>query len=161
MTINAEGAESTHVLDAAKKRCNYCGGTQFMISTTLDNFNDITGSDGADLSLTNAGAQDIQAEVLLCKQCGHEDTGLWYIIDVGAATAAAITMTNLVATVANGLAGCYAIPLAGTDVGKYYIISSNTAADPTVITVSVATNGDEDGYYIITNRLPVGLTAAS
>ena len=164
MTINAEGAESAIITDSVKKRCNYCGGTQFFVGTTMDNFNDITGSDEASLGITNVGSEDIQAEPLLCKQCGHQNVGFWMILDIATGAAgAAVTFTNLVSTVANNLAGFYAIYLdaAGTDTGKYYIVASNTAADPSVVTMTVATNNNELGYWLITNRLPVGFTAAS
>ena len=71
-------------------------------------------------------------------------------------------MTNLVqVTTANLLAGIYGIPCAGTDVGKYFIGLSNTAADPTVITWTVTPNADSDGIWVIQNWIPVGFTAAS
>ena len=163
MTIGAEGPESTLVQDSAKVRCDYCGGVEFMISTTLDNFNDVSqATTEAALLITNAGGKDIQAEVTLCSQCGHEQVSWWVIFDVGANTGAATTMTDLVqATTANLLAGMYMIPMVGTDVEKYFIVASNTAADPTVITTTVAPNDDSDGLWMITNRLPVGYTVAS
>ena len=66
-------------------------------------------------------------------------------------------MTDLVqATTANLMAGLYMIPMVGTDVEKYFIIATITAADPTVIKPTIAPNIDYDGLLMITNRLPVG-----
>ena len=47
------------------------------------------------------------------------------------------------------------------DTGLYYVIASNTAASPTVITMTIATNNDEAGMWTIQKYLPLGLTAAS
>ena len=164
MVLNAEGAESAIVTDSVKKRCDYCGGTQFFISTTFDNMNDVTGSDEASLGITNVGNEDIQAQPLLCKQCGHQNCGVVLIFDIASgAVGTAVTFTNLVSTVADNLEGWYAIYLdaAGTDTGKYYVVDSNTAANPSVLTMTIATNNNEAGYWCITNQLPVGFTAAS
>lgn len=162
-----EGIASALVKDTTKMVCSYCGGTSFMVSSTMDNPNDVAGdTEFAALLITNAGAQDIQGLVFLCSTCGHEQVHFWYLLDIVAGVAgAAFTMTNLVqATTANLLAGAYCIPLdaAGTDIGKYYIVSTNTAADPTVLTMTVASgDNSETGMMLITNLLPVGLTAAS
>ena len=158
-----EGIQSALVKDATKIACSYCGGTSFMLSSTMDDPNDVAGdTDFAALLITFASGTSCQGLVALCSECGHEQVPLWYMIDVGANTGAATTMTNLVqATTANLLAGLYLIPCVGTDIGKYFTITSNTAADPTVITTSVAPNDDSDGVYIITNILPLGFTAGS
>jgi ribosomal protein S27E len=156
------GVKSAHVTDATKIVCSNCGDTRFMLSSTIDDPNDITGdTEFAALLLTNAGFP-IFGLVALCENCGHEQCHYWHIMDVAASNGGALTMTHLVqATTANLMAGLYCFPLAGTDIGKYFTIATNTAADPTVITPTVAPNNDCDGYWVITNLLPVGLTAAS
>lgn len=160
---NVEGAVSPLVIDSEKYQCSHCNGVEFMISKTLDNFNDVKlATREAALLLTNAGGKDIQSLVGLCAQCGHEQVLWWIINDVGTTNAGAVTMTDLVqATTADLMVGLYMIPMVGSDVEKYFIIATNTAADPTVITPTVAPNNDSDGLWMITNRLPVGYTAAS
>ena len=161
---NAEGPVSTHVTDATKLQCPVCGGSKIYLSSLMDDGNDITTDTRfAALYVTITGG-NICGLVGLCVQCGKEWVPMWYILDIATgAAAAAVTMTNLDASVANGLTGAYAIYLdaAGTDTGLYYVVASNTAAPPTVITMTIATNNDEVGYWMITNILPLGLTAAS
>jgi len=160
--VTKEGSKSTHVLDAAKLSCPYCGGTKCMLTGTMDDPNDIIGDTVfAALLLTITGGS-FQGLVALCAQCGHEWVPLWYCFDVAASNGTTLTMTNLdQATTANLMAGLYLIPMVGTDVGKYFIVDTNTAATPTVITPTVAPNADGDGIWMITNILPLGLTAAS
>lgn len=160
--MNKEGTQSSHVKDSTKIACKYCGGVDTMLSSLMDDPNDITGdTDFAALLLSITGGS-FQGLVGLCSQCGHEWVPLWYCIDVGASDGTAVTMTNLdQATTANLMAGLYAIPCVGTDIGKYFTIATNTAAAPTVITPTIAPNIDSDGIWIITNILPFGLTAAS
>lgn len=167
MAILPEGAESVHVTDSAKYQCPYCDGVQFMISTTLDEADDITEDTvHADLLLTNAGNYDTLGLVVLCTQCGRESVPWWIMLDIctGVATKA-VTMTNMVqATTADLAEGLYAIPLDndGTDVGLYYIVATNTAADPTVLTMTIASADDsEKGFWLITNLAPTGWTAAT
>lgn len=166
MAIKAEGAKSAHVLDAAKYKCPYCGGVKFMISTTLDEADDIVQDTvHAALKLTNDGAYDTLGLVVLCVQCGHESVPWWLMFDIATGAAgAAVTMTNMVqATTADLAEGLYALYLdaAGTDTGLYYVVTTNTAADPTVLTMTIATNNDEAGFWCITNLAPTGWTAAS
>ena len=167
MAINAEGPESAHVVDSAKYKCPYCGGVKFMISETLDEADDITEDTvHAALLLTNAGAYDTLGLVALCCQCGHESVPWWIMLDIAAGVAgAAVTMTDMVqTTTANLAAGLYAIPLDndGTDIGKYFTVATNTAADPTVLTMTVASgDNSEVGFWLITNLAPTGWTAAS
>lgn len=160
--MNLEGQESSHVTDSAKLSCPYCGGTECQLTGLMDDPNDITQDTVfAALLLTISGGH-FHGLVALCSQCGHEWVPLWYCIDVAASDAGALTMTNLdQATTADLMAGLYLIPCVGTDVGKYFIVDTNTAAAPTVITPTVAPNADCDGIWIITNILPLGLTAAS
>ena len=167
MAIIASGAESVHVKDSTKIKCPRCQSCSVALSSLMDDPNDITeDEDFAALYVTNTAAgYGIQGFVGLCNSCGHEWVPLWYMFDIatGAATKA-VTFTNIVTTsAANLLAGLYCVPLdaAGTDIGKYYIVESNTKADPAVISMTVATNDNETGMWMITNILPLGRTAAS
>lgn len=161
---NAEGPVSSHVLDSAKFQCTNCGGSKMYISKTIDDPNDITQDTvfaAYDITITGGSFQGL---VCLCAQCGVEQVPFWYILDIGATTGAAVTMTNLDAGTANTLVDLYAIPCCGTDGNskKYHVIASHTAATPTVITMDTASGDDsEDGYWMITNLLPVGKTLAS
>ncbi len=159
MTINSEGSKGAIVTDSVKYKCEYCGGVSFMISTTLDDINDVAG-DNADLGLTITGGS-IQSLPLRCNQCGHEQTIILSIFDVSASTGTSQVMSNLDSSVLNSLAGLYMIPMVGTDVGKYFIIASNTLNPPTTIILTVAANDDADGIWMITELLPVGLTVAT
>ena len=161
---NPEGPVSTLVIDSAKHLCWRCNGAKFYYSKTIDDFNDVPEDPNVAIWAVTITGGSIQAEVLLCVQCGAQNIGNWFITDqIAAAAAAVFDMTNLDASVANGLAGLYLVYLddQGTDTGLYYTIASNTAAGPTIITVSIATNNDELGGCFITRFLPVGLTAAS
>ena len=163
MGVNVEGPISPIVIDSVKFVCQNCNGVKFSVSTTMDDPADAR--DDADftaLLITYASGTSMQGIIGICLQCGHEQSLFWQIFDAGANTGAATTMTNLVqATTANLLAGAYAMPMVGTDIGKYFTIASNTAADPTVITTSVAPNDDSDGIWVVQNWIPVGFTAAS
>ena len=158
-----EGTVSALVTDATKIVCSYCGGTSFMLSSTMDDPNDVAGdTDFAALLITFASGTSCQGLVALCSECGHEQVPLWYMFDTFASDGAAFTATNLVqATTADLLVGLYIIVTIGTDAGKYFTVATNTAADPTVITPSIAPNADADGVFMITNILPLGFTAAS
>ena len=163
MAIKAEGAKSTHVLDAAKIVCDYCGGVKFMVSSTLDDPNDIADDTTfAAKKLTFASGTSAQGLVGLCVQCGHEKVLWWLIFDVATTgVGQESTMTNLdQVTTADLLVGTYAMILAGTDVEKYCIAATNTVATPTVITwAATKPNADSDGYLVLTNLLPVGFTS--
>ena len=161
---NPEGPVSTHVTDATKIQCPYCNGSRFQLSSTLDDPNDITqDEDFAALLITFASGTSAQGLVALC-HCGREFVPFWAIYDVGASNGTTFTMTNIdQATTANLLAGKYLVYL-GTDAndkGKYFIVGTNTAAAPTVITPTVAPHADTDGMFMLTNILPLGFTAAS
>jgi hypothetical protein len=160
-----EGHVSTEVTDALKEICPRCGGTEFMLRTSFMDANSATEGcvDFKALLITAAGG-DLICQIALCAQCGYTWVPVWFICDVGASNGTTITMTNLdQASTADLLAGCYMIYLGSdaNDAGEYFIISTNTAAAPTVITPTVAPHADSDGYYLITNKLPTGMTAAS
>jgi len=172
MTRNVEGPASLHVPDSTKIVCPRCNGVHFMISSTLDDPIDITQDEAfAALMILAAGA-DFCGLVALCTECGNEFVPIWYIIDKGAAAAGAITMEHLDSNrdpgsganaVADLLAGLYMIYLGddANDQKEYFIIATNTAASPVVITPTVAPHVDSDGNYMITNILPVGMTPAA
>jgi len=154
---NPEGPVSPLVADSTKFQCSNCNGSKFYISTTIDDPADVTQDTVfAALLLTYASGTSAQGVVCLCAQCGVQQVPFWAIYDVGASNGTTFTMTNLVqATTANLLAGKY-IAYLGTDAndkGKYFTISTNTAADPTVITPTVAPHADTDGMFMITNRI--------
>lgn len=155
---NVEGAIGAILTDVLKDVCEHCNGSEFMFSLTFDDVNHVKG-ELASLGITCAGGI-ICGLVLMCAQCGHEQTRLAWILDVAASNGTTLTMTNLDSSVANNLAGYFAICLAGTDVGKVFTIATNTAAAPTVITPSVAPNADADGYFLITEFV-TEYTAAS
>jgi len=161
---NPEGPISTHVADSTKIQCPRCGSSRIQISSLLDDPNDISQDTAfAALLITFASGTSAQGLVALC-HCGKEWVPYWAIYDVGTSNGTTITMTNIdQATTANLLAGKYLVYL-GTDAndkGKYFIVGTNTAAAPTVITTTVAPHGDTDGMFMLTNILPFGFTAAS
>lgn len=158
-----EGPNSTHVTDLTKIRCQYCGSTWWEVSSVIDDPNDITDdADFAALLLTAAGS--VFLGVVGKCHCGREQVIQWQIHDVAASNGTTLTMTNLdQATTANLMAGLYMyyVGADANDLGKYHVIATNTAAAPTVITPTVAPHADSDGEWVITNLLPIGLTAAS
>ena len=159
---NVEGIASAHVPDSTKICCPRCNSTLLYLSSVLDDPNDIV-RDAVfkALKLTITGGH-FHGLVALCHNCGNEFVPFWYLFDVAASNGTTLTMTNLdQATTANLMAGLYLIPCVGTDVNKYFIAGTNTAAAPTVITPTVAPNADGDGIWMITNILPLGLTVAS
>jgi len=163
--VNIEGQESAHVLDAAKLTCPYCGGPEIMLTSLMDDPNDITNDTRfAALKITFASGTSCQGLVGLCAQCGHEWVPYWWLIDVGESNGTTITMTNLdQITTASLLKGAYMIYL-GADANdhyQYFTIDTNTVAAPTVITTVVAPHLDTDGIFLITNILPIGFDAAA
>ncbi len=163
MTRNVEGPTSLHVPDSTKIVCPRCNSSLFQLSSTLDDPNDIINDLVFTALLLTIGGGSFQGLIALCT-CGNEFIPLWYCLDVGTAGVGGnpVTMTNLrQVTTADLMAGLYGIPMVGTDVGKYFIVATNTTATPTVITFTVAPNADSDGIWMITNILPLGLTLAT
>jgi len=161
MVKYVEGITSSHVPDSTKICCPRCNSTLLYLSSTLDDPNDITRDlIFAALDITFADGASCQGLVALCHNCGNEFVPWWIIFDVGTTgVGQETTMTNLDAGTLNLLAGYYGGCLVGTSVEKYYIIASHTAATPTVITwTAPKPNADADGYWFITNILPVGFT---
>jgi len=164
MGANIEGPVSALVVDSAKLQCPVCNTTQCQLTGTMVDPNsiaDATNVTFAALDITAAGTP-IMGLVALCRN-GHEWTPFWYLLDVAAATGAALVMVHLDAGSANTLAGLYAIPCTGTLAAafKYDTIASHTAAAPTTITLDTGSDNTEDGNWIITNILPFGWTLAS
>lgn len=147
---NVEGAQGVILTDLLKEVCEHCNGVEFMFSMTFDDINDVKG-DLSSLGITAAGTV-ICGLVLMCAQCGHEQTRLAMILDVGTSNGTTITMTHLDSSVANNLAGYTMIYIGAdaNDLEEVFTISTNTLASPTVITPTVAPHLDSDGYYIIT-----------
>lgn len=160
-----EGHVSTEVTDVLKEVCPRCGGTEYYLRTSFMDANAATEGcvDFKALLLTASGS-DFLCQIALCESCGYTWVPFWMITDVGTSDGAAITMANLdQATTANLMAGLYMIYVGSdaNDTQEYFTISTNTAAAPTVITPSVAPHADSDGVYIITNKLPTGMTPAA
>jgi hypothetical protein len=146
MGVNIEGAVHALLTDATKIHCEECNGTTFQVSWQLDENTDLPATAATALlweNSTPSGAQgNMQTIVMLC-QCGKILGKLAWCIDTCSACATpAVTTTHIAAAAANGLTGLYLTPLGGTDAGSHFTISSNTAADPTVITLSTAINND-------------------
>ena len=168
MAIKPEGAVSAHVTDATKIVCPTCGGVEIMLSNLMDDPIDIT-NDTRFQALMIQSDNPIMGQVGLCAQCGFEWVPLWYTFDQIATDGTDMTCTAFdtdrdpgagANAVEDLLVGCYMICLhaAGTDTFKYVTIVTNTAADPAVITPQAHT-ADGDGTWMITNVLPLGLTA--
>lgn len=156
--VNREGAEhSTFVIDAEKIVCPYCNGTRHQTSILGDEPEDIT-EDTAFTALGLENATVRTGTVALC-HCGKTfllDVLLFDTANADGSTTPALT--NLDATVANGLAGWWWVCLQGTDEGKYVRIESNTIATPTVCTLAFLTNADGNGFVMIKKVEPVGMT---
>lgn len=157
MALDAEGAESTLVQDAKKITCPYCGGTTHQVSILGDEPEDVV-DDSYWTSLGLENAQTRTATIALC-QCGHEFCTDIILTDVAAADGSTTpALTDLDATVANGLAGWWWCVLVGTDIKKYVRIASNTVATPTVCTLDYLTHTDGDGITMIKRVEPIGWT---
>lgn len=166
MAINPEGAVSAHVTDATKIQCPRCDGVEIMLSNLMDDPGDI--DDDRFQALYIMSDLPIMGLVGLCVHCGKEWVPYWWTIDIGASDGTAITMTGFdtdraANATADLLAGLYMIYIGAdaNDLKEYFVINTNTAADPAVITPVVAPNAATDGMFIITNILPLGLTPAA
>lgn len=158
--VNKEGIQSSHVTDSTKLSCPYCGGVEIMLSSLMDDPNDIVNDTRfAALDFTMGAGVDITGFVGLCSQCGHEWVPIWYVCDTFAFNGAKVAVgTNLDCGTANSLEDLYLMIMIGTDKGKYVEIDTHTAASPTTITTKYNINTDADGYAMVTNIEPVGWT---
>ncbi len=159
MAIQAGGAESALVTDAAKFKCHVCGGTHIQLTMLGDEPEDITQDSTLWATIAVENATKRTCSVVLCS-CGREQILQVFLFDNITATGAETTpdMTNLDATTADGLAGWWLVLLVGTQINKYIYITSNTLAAPTVLTLPYTRADDSDGLCYITNIEPIGLT---
>lgn len=170
-----EGSErGTFMVDAQKITCDYCQGTEFQVSTLMDDPIDIVDDEDFAALMIVAAGSPIMGLVGMCSGCGHLKILLWYLFDVGAATAVGnvLQMTNLdtnrnpgsgANATADLLAGLYCIYLdaAGDDTGDYFVIDTNDASTAVEIILTVAPTDNDDGFWMITNILPLGITLHS
>jgi len=162
---NPEGTVSSHVTDATKILCPYCNSSRIQLTTVMDDPADIADPTFNALFISATGGS-FQGLVALC-HCGKEFTPYWWILDVGAATAVGnvLTMSDLDSNRAanattNLLAGLYCIYLdaAGDDTGEYFVVATNNAAAGVELVLTVAPTDNDDGLWMITNILPLGIT---
>jgi len=159
-----EGTQSTLMTDANKCVCDRCGGTEFHINVELDANTDMDARANCYAGLgTNVGGIAMNVLKTQCVQCGLDQGRAILIIDkIKTVAAKVLTMEHLDSSSADNLAGFYAIitdTASPTDPWKYMTIVSNTAAAPTLITVSETPNADVDEDYIcIMNFKPAALT---
>ena len=169
---NIEGITTEHVPDSTKIACPRCNSTLLYLSSTMDDPIDITRDLVFAALMISATSGFFHGLVALCHNCGNEFVPFWWIEDVGASAAGAITMTNIDSNRDDGsganatadlLADLYLIYIGDdvNDTDEYFIVATNTAASPVVITPTVAPHADSDGKYILTNLLPVGRTPAA
>lgn len=163
-SVAHEGVQSTDVTDALKLVCPSCNGTRIQVRAAFMDANSATeGCAVFKALLLTATGGDFCCQIASC-HCGHIWVPYWFIIDIAVSNGTTLTMTNLdQGTTANLMAGLYMIFVGddANDTLEYFVIASNTAAAPTVITTVVAPHGDSDGAYVITNLLPTGMTAAA
>ena len=155
---NPEGTVSSKVTDSAKFKCHVCNSSRIQMTMLGDEPEDITDDATwwATLGLVNATKRT--CSVGLC-HCGREQILEVKLFDTANADGTTTpALTDLDATIANGLAGWWWVVLQATDIGKYVRIASNTVATPTVCTLDFLTNADGNGWVLITNVEPVGLT---
>lgn len=172
MTKYVEGITSPQVPDSTKIVCPRCNSTLFYISSVMDDPIDITKDAAFAALMISAGGGFFHGLVALCHNCGNEFVPFWWIEDEGLSAAGAVTLTNVDSNrdpgsganaVADLLEGLYLIYLGddANDLDEYFIVATNTAASPVVITPTVAPHNDTDGKFILTNLLPVGRTPAA
>ena len=142
---NQEGAIHSLLADSNKIRCERCYGTQFYVGgPATDENTDLPAQTDAyawENSAPTLPHGNMNTVVMMCSQCGFLMGKLAFCFDVcSAMTTPAVTATHIAGVAANGLAGLYVTPLGGTSAGVSFVIASNTAADPTVITVTGAIN---------------------
>ena len=159
-----EGHQSALMTDANKCVCDRCNGTKFHVNVELDANTDMDARANCYAGLgTNAGGPAINVLKMQCTQCGLDQGRAVLIVDkIKTVAGQVLTMEHLDSSVENNLAGFYCVitdTASPTDPWKYMTIVSNTAAAPTLITVSETPNADADEeYIIIMNFKPAALT---
>ena len=132
---NIEGAVNVLLTDANKIQCEFCNGTTFQVGDLGDENTDFP-ADNRVYDTEHTAGYDKIAIPFLC-QCGRVSGKLLYVYDVCTARGlSTFTGTNLDAAVADSLKGYFLIVLGGTDKDKWFPITANSAASPTVLTVT-------------------------
>ncbi len=145
---NIEGPVHALLTDVNKMQCEYCNGTKFQVGDLGDENTDFP-TDSRIYAMENVAGFDKIAIPFLC-QCGKVSGKLLYTYDVCTARgASSFTGTNLDAAVANIFKGSFLIVLGGTDKDKWFPITANTVASPTVLTVTGTPNIDAIGEGFI------------
>lgn len=150
---NVEGPAHSLLPDNKKHVCEFCNGSLFqLVDTDADENTDLPADTKAYLweNNTPTGAEGNMQTLKLLSTCGKISGKLiWCLDTVTARGAGSITGTHIAAAVANGLAGLYVTVLGGTDAGVSFPISANSAADPTVMTITGTPNADAVGELIL------------
>ena len=145
---NIEGPVNKLLTDANKMQCEFCNGSTFQVGDLCDENTDFPTVCRCYDMEHDAGYDKIVIP-FLC-QCGKISGKLLYVYDVCTARGlSSFTGTNLDAAVANSLKGSFLIVLGGTDKDKWFPITANSAADPTVLTVTGTPNLDAIGEGFI------------
>jgi len=149
---NIEGVVHALLTDLNKVQCEFCNGTKFQLGDQMDENTDFPVDTKAYLwenSTPTAPYANLQTIPLLCN-CGKIMGLLAFGLDVCTARgASSITGTHIAAVVANGLAGLNVVVLGGTDAGVSFPISANSAADPTIMTITGTPNANAVGEMIL------------
>ena len=137
---NVEGPAHSLLPDNKKHVCEFCNGSLFqLVDNEADENTDLPTDTKAYLwenSTPTAPFANMQTLKLL-STCGKISGKLIFCLDMCTARgASSITGTHIAAAVANGLAGLYVTVLGAVSAGISYPISANSAADPTVMTIT-------------------------
>lgn len=149
---NIEGPVHALLTDANKYQCEFCNGSTFQFGDQLDENTDLPADTKAyawENSTPTLPYGNMHTIPILC-QCGRLSGVLAFCFDVCSARAAgSITGTHIAAAAAGGLAGLNVVVLGGTDAGVSFPISTNSLADPTVMTITGTPNADAVGEMIM------------
>ena len=146
--LNIEGAIHRLLIDANKQQCEFCNSTTFQVGDLGDENTDFPADTRVYAMGNDAGFDKIAIPFL--SQCGKISGKLFYVYDVCTARGAStFTGTNLDAAVANIFTNSFLIVLGGTDKDKWFPITANSLASPTVFTVTGTPNIDAIGEGFI------------
>ena len=145
---NVEGPAHRLLTDLNKMQCEFCNGSSFQVGDQGDENTDFD-EDTRVYAMGNDAGFDKIAIPFLCN-CGKQSPKILYVYDVCTARGAStFTGTNLDAAVADIFAGMFLIVLGGTDKDKWFPITANSLASPTVLTVTGTPNIDAIGEGFI------------
>ena len=145
---NIEGPVHALLTDLNKIQCEFCNGTMFQVGDQGDENTDFPADTRVYAMGNDAGFDKIAIPFL--NQCGKISGKLLYVYDVCTARGAStFTGTNLDAAVADIFKGSFLIVLGGTDKDKWFPITANSLASPTVLTVTGTPNLDAIGEGFI------------